>query len=87
MATKPKKARDAKRRSGRKPTVSSKRKKALALLSQLQKAGARIVNVAGKEPQSLDELRAASALSKAALKAIETEGIDFTAWGAWTLRF
>lgn len=71
----------------KKTKVDARRKRASALLAQLHDAGVKIVNIKGQETMTLDQLTAASKLSKAALKDISTKGIDFTAWGAWTLRF
>lgn len=67
-----------------KPKVDPK--KAASLLRQLQRAG---VNVArDPAPSDVKTLRKRSRLTPAAINRIgKAKDIDFTAWGAWTLRF
>ena len=70
------------------PTRTDQAKKVADLFDQLQKAGANVANLHERPDADVKELMERSKLSTEALRQIgKREGVDFTAWVAWNLRF
>lgn len=71
----------------RRQKSAAARKKAADVLRQLRAAGVDLVNVEKATEAKATPPKGGTRLTAATVRDIGAKGIDFTAWGAWTLRF